>query len=387
MRSLRAAGLIAANDLRRRLRNRSFVIQAFVGPIVLALVISAAFGGGFGFDVTVGIVDLDRSELGTQLSAQLVDGGAEDVEFRAYATEAEARRAMDDGDIGAALVVPAGFQASLVEARPEALGILTQDGSAVSGAVARAVGSGVAARIDAARLAAAALVADGRPVPPLDELLEIELPVAIDQRDAGEQLSAIASVAPGMGMLFLFLTVAVVARSLLEERRQRVLDRILAAPVSISTILLGKAIGVVLVGCASLLTLWGATTLLLGASWGDPLAVVVLVVVASVAVAGIAGVVAGLARTEQAADLLATMTAFVFGILGGSMVPLSELPDGLVRISAFTPNGWAMRAFAELSAGGGTLVDIAPHLAVLAGWAAGGLVLGALLLPRRLVSR
>lgn len=387
MSTLRAARLIARNDLRRRLRNRSFVIQAFVGPLVLALVISAAFGGGFGFDVTVGIVDDDGSSLGKALQEQLVDGGDDSVEFVTYDSREAAQVGLDDGDIGAVVVVPKGFERSLADPRPEALGVMTHPGAAVSEGVARAVASGIAARVNAARLATASLLRAGQQAPDPQDLLDIDLPVSLDQRSAGEQLSAISTVAPGMGLLFLFFTVAVVARSLLEERRLRVLDRILAAPVTIRAILLGKAAGVVVLGVASLMTLWLATSVLLGSGWGDPLAVAVLIVVASIAVAGIAGVVAGLARNEQSADLLATMTAFVFGILGGSMVPLSELPDGLRRVSLFTPNGWAMRAFAELSAGEGHLGDIAGNLVVLGLWAVGSLVVASVLLPRRLTSR
>ena len=82
-RMLRAALLVAANDLRRRLRNRSFVIQALVGPVVLASVISAAFSGGFGFDVEIGVVNQDRSELSESIERGLVEGGAEDVAFTA----------------------------------------------------------------------------------------------------------------------------------------------------------------------------------------------------------------------------------------------------------------------------------------------------------------
>lgn len=387
MRTLRVAGLIARNDLRRRLRNRSFVIQAFVGPIVLALVISAAFGGGFGFDVTIGVVDEDGSGLSRGLVDQLVDGGANDVEFVAYDDVESARVHLDDDDVGAVVVVPEGFERSLSEPEPGALGIFSKPESGVSEGVARAVASGIAARINAARLSTFALLQAGEDAPDPEDLGRIDLPVSLDQRSAGEQLSAISTVAPGMGMLFLFFTVAVVARSLLEERRLRVLDRVLAAPVTIRAILLGKAAGVIVLGIASLATLWGATSLLLGSGWGDPLAVAVLIVVASFAVAGIAGVIAGLARNEQSADLMATMTAFILGILGGSMIPLSELPEGLRRLSLFTPNGWAMRAFAELSAGEGHLGDITLDLAVLAAWAAAGLLLASVLLPRRLTAR
>jgi ABC-2 type transport system permease protein len=166
-----------------------------------------------------------------------------------------------------------------------------------------------------------------------------------------------------------------------------VLDRVRAAPVSMGAILLGKAIGVVALSAVTMGVLWLATSVLLGASWGDPVGVVAIVLASSFAVAGIAAFVAGTVRSERSADLYATMVAFVLGILGGSLVPLSELPPGLLRLTLITPNGWALRGFAELSAGDGTVVDVLPHVGVLLLWAIVAGILGRVLLPRRLGAR
>jgi ABC-2 type transport system permease protein len=267
------------------------------------------------------------------------------------------------------------------------LELVVDEEHVVGRAVASAVAGGLAARLDAGRLATAALLAEGRPPPDPADLRRIELPITLDRRGAGEELSPAATVAPGMGLLFLFFTVSALARGLLEERRLRVLDRMRAAPVSTTAILLAKALGVIAVGVVSIVTLWGATALLLDARWGDPAGVLAIVLAATLAVAGVAGVIAGLARTEQSADLLATMAAFTLGILGGSLVPLSELPEGLVRISLFTPNGWAQRGFADLSAGDAGLGDVLPEVGMLLVFAVVGLALAARLLPRRLTSR
>lgn len=385
--TLRSALLVAGNDLRRRFRNRSFVVQAFIGPVALALVISAAFSGGFGFDVKIGILTLDRSELAGAIEAGLLEGAAEGVAFEEVEDLASARRAVDDGDLGAVLVLPVGFQQSLGAPTPLPMEVLTQEQSVVAGAVARAVAQQVAARINAGRLVVASLSAEGLDPPSPAALAGIELPIELDQRGAGEELSPAATVAPGMGLLFLFFTVAAVARALLEERRQRVLDRMLAAPVTISAILLGKALAVIVLGLVSLGTLWAATSVLFDAQWGDPLGVSAILLAATLAVTGISAIVAAVARDEQTADLLATAVAFILGILGGSLVPLSELPDGLVRVSLFTPNGWAQRAFAELSAGGGQLGDVVGEVGILLGWAAVTLAIASFLLPRRLASR
>jgi ABC-2 type transport system permease protein len=387
VRTLRAAVLVARNDLHRRLRSRAFLLQAFVGPIVLSVVISLAFGGSFTLKEKVGVVNRDHSALGEGVQRQLVGSTGGGLTFVALRDVATARSQVKDDTVDAAIVIPPGFQASLATVRPGSLQVVTDPGQQIGEAVATAVANGIAARVDAGRLATVTLLAHGRSAPSTATLLGLDLPVELRQIGAGETLSPAASVAPGMALLFLFLSVSFVARSLLEEKRLRVLDRICAAPVSLTGLLIGKAIGLILASVASVLVLWGVTAATLGAQWGDPVGVLLLAVAASISVAGVAGVVAAATTSEQTADLLATAIGFVFGILGGSLVPLAQLPPTLLRLSLFTPNGWALRGFAELSAGQGHAGDVLVHVVVLLAW---GLVAGAIaavLLPRRLGTR
>jgi ABC-2 type transport system permease protein len=211
--------------------------------------------------------------------------------------------------------------------------------------------------------------------------------VQVDMQGSGGDVSPATYFGPSMGLFFLFLSLGVVARDLLAEKRVGLLDRLRAGPVRDAAILAGKGLSVVVVGTTSLLVIWAVTALALGADWGDPVGVVLLIAASALAVAGLAGLVASLARTEQSAETLATVVAFVFAMVGGSFIPLGDLPEGLRRLSLLTPNGWAMRGFAELSAGGGDVADIVPHLLVLLAWALGAGLVAARLLPRRLGAR
>ena len=138
-------------------------------------------------------------------------------------------------------MVPDGFEESLATADPKPIGmVVDNDQSELYAGVARAVAEGFVARINAGRLATFTLLEQGRAAPGVATLAESDLPVAVRQQAAGDEVSPAASVGPGIGLLFLFLSVAIVARSLFEEQRQRVLDRDPAAPVSMRAVLLGK---------------------------------------------------------------------------------------------------------------------------------------------------
>jgi ABC-2 type transport system permease protein len=384
MTQVRAAWLVAVVDLRRRLRNRSLLIQALVGPVVLATIISLAFGTGLSLDVKVGVVDADGSPLAAGFARGLVEASGDGLDFVAVDDDRDARRQVDDGDLGAVVVVPEGFMASLTGDRPGDVEVVTDDGQPIAAAVARSVADSLTARANAARLAGATVTAEGGAAPSPAELARTELPITTRQQGSGDEVSPAAYFGPSMGLLFLFLTVGVVSRGLLDERRRHVLDRMRAAPVRPWAILAGKCASTVVLAALSLATIWLVTGLVLGADWGDPAGVALLIGAAALAVAGIAGVVAAVARTEQAADTFATVVAFTLALIGGNFIPPGDLPDTLRRISLISPNGWALQGFAELSAGGGTVADVLPHAAVLVAW---GLVTGAIaavLLPRRL---
>jgi ABC-2 type transport system permease protein len=117
-----------------------------------------------------------------------------------------------------------------------------------------------------------------------------------------------------------------------------------------------------------------ATTALLGASWGDPMAVAGLVIATAVAATGIATLVVGFARTEEQAGGAIAIVALSLAVLGGSFFPLSQAPEGLAAISNITPHAWFLRGINDLTAGGGIDTVAVPIAALLVvGLITGGL--------------
>jgi ABC-2 type transport system permease protein len=386
MDQVRGALLIAGNDLRRRVRNRSFVIRALVGPLVLATIISLAIGDEGSFDATIGVVDADGSDVSQRFVDGVAGADAGGLDFVVVDSAVEARERVDDGDLGAAVVVPAGFAASLATDEPGTLEVVASGDRAVSAEVARAVAAELADRTNAARLAVAASIDAGAAPPSGAELAEVSLPVAIDTSAAGD-VSPAAFFGPAMGLVFLFISVGAVARDLLADRRVGRLDRLRAGPVASGTIVAGKGLAVVVTCVCSLLVIWAVTTIGLGADWGDPAAVLLLVVAASLTIGGIAGLVAAVARTDQSAETLASVFGFVLAILGGAFAPPGSLAEPLQRVALFTPLGWALRGFGDTAAADAGVSDVMPNVAVLVAWGIVAAVIAARVLPSRLGAR
>lgn len=391
---LRGASLVAGLQLRRRLRDRSALLQGILAPIVLAVIITSAFGGTSSFSATIGVVDLDSGDLG----AAIVSGAAADVAgagdvadgdaasddggvgFVALADRDAARTAIDAGDLPAAIVIPEGFGASLVtEALP--IELLVDPGRQVVSDVAVAVASRLAASVDTGRVAVntAIVVEPSLAVSPgVDALVAragaVEPPIVLGPSAFGEGFDPIVYFAPSMAILFAFLTLGAGARTLIVERREGTLARIRSTPISDRAVLAGVTASLVVVGLVSFLVVWLVTAVVFGARWGDPLAVVVVILASVIAVAGISTLVTGLARTESQADGMSSVLGFGFALIGGGFLSPGDLPGLLDRISLITPNRWALDAFAELGAGAAGLQAVLTSVLVLAGI---GLVTGA----------
>jgi ABC-2 type transport system permease protein len=181
-----------------------------------------------------------------------------------------------------------------------------------------------------------------------------------------------------MAVLFVFFAAQFGVLSLLAERRGGTLARMLTAPISPATILLGKVIVSLVVSSISMGVIVVATTLLLGADWGDPLAVAALVLATGIAATGIATLVVGFAKTEDQASGFIAVVAMTLAIFGGSFFRMSQAPEAMAALSILTPHAWFLRGVNDLAAGGGIGV-VAPSLAVLV---AVGLVTGGIGLAR-----
>lgn len=394
MRWLRPAGVIAVKDLRRSLRSRAALIAGVIAPIGLALIIGLAFGGSGGsVKLHIGVVDADGSSVSAGIATGLLEQfpAGTPLEFSSVADVDTARSRVDDGDVGAAIVIPQGFGAAVAGSSPQPLQVLETADQRITGGVADSVASQIAARLSASRLAVATALAAGSQPPDAAtiarisaEAASVEIPVSLTQEAPGRAWSPVAYFAPAMAMLFLFFSVGAGARSLLVERREGTLARVRAAPVSDAAILVGKTASVVFLGLASFATVWLVTTVVFRAHWGNPVGVAIVVVGVVLAIAGISMLVSGLATTDAQADGVTAIVAFTLALLGGNFLSPGSMPEVLRRLSLATPNGWALRALTELGAGRGGVSVAVPAFAVLV---AIGLTCGAvgLLLTRRRV--
>ena len=164
----------------------------------------------------------------------------------------------------------------------------------------------------------------------------------------GRDVSPAGYYGAAMSILFLFFTTGFAARSILAEKRDGTLARLLSGPTPPAAVIGGKTASVSVLGLAGFVTVWGVTTLLFGAYWGPPAAVLALMAATVVAVAGVATLVASLARTRQQAESYTAMVTFALALIGGNFLGPGQLPEVLSRLALLTPNGWALTGLHRL---------------------------------------
>jgi ABC-2 type transport system permease protein len=100
--------------------------------------------------------------------------------------------------------------------------------------------------------------------------------------------------------------------------------------------------------------------------WGDPLAIGALTLAIVLALMSVTTLVQTLARTEAQAASYGSMVGMIFALIGGNFFPLFQMPVVIQRLSALTPNGWALRGFTDVAYDGAKLTNLGPNLAAMA---------------------
>ena len=182
---------------------------------------------------------------------------------------------------------------------------------------------------------------------------------------------------PALTVLFVFLTAQTAAQSIYDEKKVGSFRRLLAAPISKASMLVGKMLPAFLTALVQTavtfafgivgLRLMGLTPLTLGNS---PLGVVLVAVAVALCTSSFGILIAAVARTENQIGGLSTLLLWGMGIVGGGIVPLFLLESFLGPLPKVVPHYWAIRAYNDLMIRGLGLVDVAVEIVVLLGFSA-----------------
>ena len=391
--------LIGLKDVRLAFRDRAALILMLLAPFLLTLglgLVTGRFSGSSSSGIShipVILVNQDGKQLGNALVQAfqskdmngLVDPTISNDPSAAY-KQVDANKAV------AVILIPAGFTDSVIPPQGQTIPSATVQIELYSNPVAPTSVGVVKTILDqfisqvevgrvGGQVAVTQLVSSGRIS--LQNAQTVGLALGTSQASLSNQSSSItlnnetpngeavkfdvlALLAPGMALMFLMYTVSYGGRSLLTERNQGTLPRLLVSPTTTFQVLGGKLIGIFMTGAAQMFILGEGTTLLFKLQWGDPLAVTALVLAAVFGAVGWGMLLTAIAKTPGQVSAIGSAMMLTFGVLGGSFISLDNMPIWFRSITRITPNAWGMDGFNTLALGGGLHDILTPILALLA---------------------
>ena len=182
----------------------------------------------------------------------------------------------------------------------------------------------------------------------------------------------IAMYAAGIAVMFLLFSATTASGSLLEERENSTLDRLLCSRLNMDQLLLGKWAYLTIIGSLqmTLMFLWGA--IVFGIDLQHHIeGFIAMTIVTAGAASSFALMLAALCKSRIQLGWVSTIVILTMSALGGSMVPRYLMSESIQKAGLWTFNAWALDGYNKIFWRELPLKDIGLELAVLA---ASGLV-------------
>jgi ABC-2 type transport system permease protein len=188
----------------------------------------------------------------------------------------------------------------------------------------------------------------------------------------GKAPSTVQQNVPAWTLFGMFFVIVPLGASLIRERQDGMLARLLTMPVSYLTFMSGKIAAYVTVCMAqfllimavgkTVLPLLGAPALEIGSS---PISLVLIALSSALAASGYGILLGTIARTYEQASTFGAVSVVIAAALGGVMVPLYVMPGVMQTIGAFSPLAWGLNAFLSIFVRGGGIYSILPEVGMM----------------------
>ncbi len=336
---------VALKEIRHTVRDRRMVAILLIAPALQL----GLFGFAVDFDVdrvpTV-VVDHDQTELSRLHVRQVLADGTL-IRTLDSASDQTAERAIDSGQVAAALIIPAGFARDLARGRVAHMQIVVDGtdpnrGSIAAAAVARYARTETRASIQqvlrrqrvSSRMGPA-LDASATPLA-MPSFPDVSL---LPRVLYNPRLRTSTYMVPGItALLLLVVTVIITAMGLARERETGTLEQVMVTPMSSIVLLIGKLLPYVGIGLFDFLLALVVATRLFDVPLRGPVSVAFVGTTAYViCTLGIGLLISTVSRTQQQAFIGGFLFLLPALLLSGVMTPLWGIPDWLLPLTKINP--------------------------------------------------
>ncbi len=401
---------LTLKDLLQIVRDWKAAFFLVIMPIAFTLLFGFAFSGSGGEEdlrLPVGILNLDNAgseaqgaaadeihSMGDYLIALLQTSDVIRLVLDEEADEASLAKRVADGELVAALVIPAGYSERVLTDALSAQVQLTVDAHdnvghtaqvSVNAAVNRLLSAVHTANLSVWALSEADPAQYSEPATrrvAFDGALARAItawqdpPFMLAKSGTGQEegensgeVSPYAHSSAGMMAQFAIAGLIGAAEVVVVERKSRTLQRLLTTAILKAQVIAGHFLAMFMMILIQLIVLTVFAHLILGVSyWRAPLATLMMVLAFAFFAGALGMLIAALAKTEEQVIIFSLVPMFILSGLGGAWMPLEFTGETFQAIAHFTPVAWAMNGFKNIIVRGLGLASVLAPAAVLLGF-------------------
>jgi len=361
---------IAIKDLKLFMSDKRALILTFIVPIALISLFALAFGGQTSTEsrpARLIIADEDKTDQSKRVIAEL--DSAEEFDVTVVTLE-EAEGLVKKGDESSVLVLHAGLKDSIEAGSTAPIELKYDESKSAEIGILKGALIGKLIGIVSIKAMEKKTLRDfNTKNPQLDSVSRKEITAEISKNFSGGEsknmqdsmlkstpLVAEAETSPGLvqavsgtAIMMLLFSVVGMGASLLDEKQEGTLKKLLYSPLSPNNILFGKMLSSNLISIAQLTVMFLFAWLVFGLDITLNIPGLILMIIATAFACSSFGVfLASFAKSRQQVQGLSTLIILIMSAVGGSMIPLFLMPLWMQKISVVSVNYWGIQGFYDI---------------------------------------
>jgi len=360
-------------------RNKVEVAGLIAFPLIFLLLFGFIFPSGSTHEnVQMGLVNLDQgagsNEFVTQMdnmNNQLANSkNSSYITFNNYSTVDEAKKAINQGKISGAFIIPPGFSNNVTKGQSGNVIIDVDNSNPTVASSVDQVSTSIISGLNGITATASVEKLGNESNQPINSQAIISPYTANIQNTIPGASNYFNFLAPGLivmiGMMYIMNGIP---ETISKEKEIGTFDGMLSAPIHHLSIILGKAMGLTirgLVQCAFVLIF---AVLIFGVTvQGSLLLIAVLTLLGIFSFIGIGIMAVSLVKDQSTAAMIMDLLMFPMMFLSGVIFPLQQMPWFMQEIAKVIPLTYAGDAMRKIMLLNANIADVSTDLIILLGF-------------------
>lgn len=379
---MRKIGAITLFELKRIFQKPQSYLLMFGMPLLFTFI----FGGLFSNEEeeekpTIAVVDLDQSSFSEAFIQEIE---SKEIMTISLENHQEARDKFSEQKITGYIQINEGFEDDVLQMEDPEITFIASPSFEGAAIIEQVINDSIVNLLMTAKASNTYHNVTGDDLRGVQEKVSKELAttpdgiemVSIMKGKELEMMNDMTARSAGFSIMFVMMTMLVSTGVILEARQTGVWYRMMSTPTMKSELLIGYLFAFFVIGWIQFGILMLVSKFVFHVEWGNVVGNIILVSSLLLCTIGLGLFIASIVKTSEQQSVFGNLIIVSTCMLGGVYWPLEIMPDFMQQLAKFVPQYWGLEGFAELSARGGTVLDILVPVGILLAFTAVFLVIG-----------